>query len=231
MNDLQYDVLFEGSNLTLANAVLGLSSVTLVRGGDTRLLFDTGQQGNRRTVEAELQKLGLVPGDITDIVLSHVHYDHANNLDLFPNATIHMSDEEWLYLADPHPDDWAVPAMLREQIISREHKTFAGEVEFVPGAYILETPGHTVGHVSLRLEMPDSETVVLAGDALCYPKEIAQGYAEVAFGGAEEARKSLERIQEIATRIVPGHFCEITKSPETGRFFWPETQPFEIRIR
>src|SRR5882724_3086084 len=80
--------------------------VWLIRGGGREILVDTGFNA----VEADLRnrKLTLNPVDalarfgvnadaIRDVVVTHMHYDHAGNLDLFPNARFHLQDREMSY--------------------------------------------------------------------------------------------------------------------------------------
>ncbi len=80
--------------------------VWLIRGGGRDILVDTGF--NAAEAKARSRKLTLNPvealarfgvraDDIRDVVVTHLHYDHAGNLDLFPNARFHLQDREMSY--------------------------------------------------------------------------------------------------------------------------------------
>ncbi|HVV47989.1 MAG TPA: MBL fold metallo-hydrolase, partial [Bryobacteraceae bacterium] len=80
--------------------------VWIVRRGDRAWLIDTGfaqEAATRRGRELlrnpadALPLIGMQAGQVTDIVLTHLHYDHAGNLDRFPNARFHLQDRDLSY--------------------------------------------------------------------------------------------------------------------------------------
>ena len=104
-----------------------------------------------------LSAIGVKPGDIRFVALSHVHPDHAGNVDEFPDATVVMQRAEW---------DYAMS--LPQKPFSAEHKRelIDGDKDlFGDGSVVLlSTPGHTPGHESLLLHLPKTGYVVLSGD-------------------------------------------------------------------
>ena len=73
---------------------LGWSSVTLLRGTDRLVLVDSGSFGMRPMLAGRLREHGVDPADVTDVLLSHAHYDHAANYLLFPAAAVHIGADE-----------------------------------------------------------------------------------------------------------------------------------------
>ena len=85
----QIDVLIQGfPGKAVCHGGLGWSTVSLIRGEGRVVLLDVGAFGIRRELSKQLQNRGVSPEDVTDVVLTHAHYDHAVNFTLFPKAML-----------------------------------------------------------------------------------------------------------------------------------------------
>ena len=73
---------------------LGWSTVVLLKQGKKNILFDTGNYNDRAQLIDRLQQHRLTPQDIDQVVLSHLHFDHVMNIDLFRNAEIFAGAQE-----------------------------------------------------------------------------------------------------------------------------------------
>jgi N-acyl homoserine lactone hydrolase len=158
-------------------------------------------EANRPEVQLEL--LALAPGDVTELVLTHGDVDHVGGAGAFPDATVVMSRAERetgppRYFEDVRPLDWPD---ARSRLVD-------GDEELAPGLTLLATPGHSPGHLSLRVRLCETGTVLLAGDAISREHEVQTGVN----GGAadvEQARESARRLLEIArdeeALLVYGH--------------------------
>ena len=226
---IDYDVLITGNNLAYADGALGISSVVLVttRGGP--LLFDTGHYGNRPALLRGLARHDLKPKDVPRVMLSHLHWDHSLNVDLFPGAEILVSRRELDYARAPHPDDSYLPWGILEQLRGHRVTELHGPTELGPGLEAFPAPGHTPGLYALALEVPDRGRVVLASDAIKYPKEVMIGVGDLILDTAEASRASIAAILAQADRIVPGHFVEMRKVGNT--WTWDQPAPFDLRLR
>jgi glyoxylase-like metal-dependent hydrolase (beta-lactamase superfamily II) len=167
-----YDVIVQGSSYILDVGGLGISNCTLVSTADGPILFDVGSHVTREMIKAGLKKRGLAPADIRRIFLSHMHFDHVMNIDLFPASTeVFVSRAEWDYSGNPHPDDDWLPWGIREQLKKYRLQFVEGSAELSSGVRYFPAPGHTPGCYALALDLADGTKVTLAGDAVKFPRE------------------------------------------------------------
>lgn len=227
---LSYDVLVRGNNLRLENDFLGISSVVLLRSKSGPMLFDTGGYISRLGLLAALRNRGLAPGDIKLVFLSHLHFDHAHNIDLFPNAKFIVSRREWDYARAPHPDDIMTPWGVHAQLEKGNLEFIDGEGTLDEGIHFFPAPGHTPGCYALELATLDKGTVIVAGDAVKYPKEVILKACDLAFDTIEVGTASIKRILDRADRIIPGHFSELYRTAD-GAFAWNDGAQFNLVVR
>jgi N-acyl homoserine lactone hydrolase len=180
----------------------GASTVALCRGGGRNVLFDTGPYAYRPLLLERLAQLGLGPGDIDTLVLSHLHWDHALNADLFPRARVLVHEDEVRYAERPAGADWATPPYIVRSLGGLRVEPFRGEPEVAPGLRLLELPGHSPGLVGLLAE---AEGILLASDAVLYARNAVRGRLDLCFGDPEQAAASLRRALRAAALLLPGH--------------------------
>ncbi|MCH8109298.1 MAG: MBL fold metallo-hydrolase, partial [Chloroflexi bacterium] len=95
------DVLLQGSPLRTDVGVVGFCTVVLIE-GQKRTLVDVGHVGRRLVLQAALEQRGLTPADIDVVVMSHSHWDHSQNYDLFEHAPMLVHNWERKYAHKPH---------------------------------------------------------------------------------------------------------------------------------
>ena len=117
-------------------------------------------------LDSRLKQLGLAPGDIDFVVLSHLHFDHAGNVKLFKEtkAKLIVSDIEKEFAFGF--DGPFTGAHLKSDYEGVEFDTVSGDSEFLPGVTFIQTPGHTPGSMSMRVDLPDSGTMIFTADAV-----------------------------------------------------------------
>jgi glyoxylase-like metal-dependent hydrolase (beta-lactamase superfamily II) len=143
-------------------------------------LVDCGVRwGTLRRIRAGLAEMGRHPRDVTRIVLTHAHVDHAGGArsvmraSRAPGVTVHEDDEDFVRTGQPPPRDphhapsWFAAVDRRTggfpQVIVAETVRDGDVLPVAGGVEVVHTPGHTPGHVSLR--HPDSG-VLVTGDAI-----------------------------------------------------------------
>src|SRR3954466_4441408 len=170
------DALVEGfPGKATAHGGLGWSGITLLRGGGRVVLVDTGGFGVRAPLAYALAEYGVAPGDVTDVLLTHVHYDHAVNALLFPAARVWISaaDLEW---ARGKPAEFDPVPELYAAELDRNPRTrrLDGDGAVLPGIDAIAAPGHTPGCLVFRVTT-DAGPVLFAGDAVKNRAELLSG--------------------------------------------------------
>jgi glyoxylase-like metal-dependent hydrolase (beta-lactamase superfamily II) len=158
------------------------SSATLVMCGDRRIMVDTSTTERRQALLRGLDDNGISPEDVDTVVLTHLHGDHTQNLDLFSRATVMA-----------HADE--IPPRDIEPVIEDD--------EICEGVRLVHTPGHTRGSMSVLVEA--DRKYVIAGDALPTRDNYIKWVPPNLNYFPELALRSMERIVEMADVIVPGH--------------------------
>lgn len=224
-----YEIIVHGNNLRLRDGFLGLANVTLIHGAAGPMLVDTGGYVTRSTLVAALAQRGLVPADIKVVFLSHLHFDHAHNIDLFRRAKVLVSRAEWDYARRPSDDDLFMPWGIHDQLEKHDLDLIEGEGQVTDRVTFFPAPGHTPGSFAVALATDRHGTVVIAGDAIKYAKEAINAACDMVFDSAAAGTRSIERILAMADRIVPGHFPELIRT-ETG-VTWTDAAEFSLLIR
>lgn len=191
------DLLLGGIPGRTDEGYLGQSSVALI---DGETVVDTGSLARRPMLTDALDEAGVDPTDVTDVLLTHLHFDHADNVDLFSNATIHVYEPE-IARVENGEFDWATSRSVAGLLEGRDVVRFT-EGEVLDGIEAVHTPGHVEHHVSFLLE--DGMTYGLTGDAV---KNVREFVTRTPFTIYDDdiARDTLDRLAERLDFVVPGH--------------------------
>jgi N-acyl homoserine lactone hydrolase len=223
-----YNTLVTGSSVALENGFIGWSSIVLVESDGTRILYDCGHHVTRTALIASLKACNLEPGDIDILFLSHLHFDHVLNFDLFPKARVMVSKLEWAYADDPHENDVFVPGFIKKALELTDLEIFSGTPELAPGVATQFAPGHTPGLYGLAFEV-DKQRIIIAGDAIKTAHELYSGRAAMEFDPELRGASTISSIRDNADRIVPGHYPEFRKTGD--KWIWDDPQPLSIVFR
>ena len=198
--------------------------VWLIRGEGREIVVDTGfsaamaakrGRDHLRCPTEALRLLACEASSVKDVVITHLHYDHVGNFDLFPAATYHLQDLEMNYATGRH---MAQPvfrgAFDVEDVVGMVRNTYAGRVKFhdgdaqvAPGVSVHLIGGHTMGLQVVRVATRRG-WVVLASDASHFyanmeearPFPIVYNVADMVEGYAR-----LRSLAESPAHIIPGH--------------------------
>ncbi len=201
--------------------------VFVIRGPERTVLVDTGfddaKEARRRKfvthqpASQAIAELGLSPDDITDVVLTHLHWDHAGEVGAFARARVWLQQAEldWARrkVSDEQPsragihlaDVRAVEALIDTGRV----ELLRGDAELAPGVVLHAGGGHTAGTQWVSIETGhEPGTIVLAGDNAYLYENLEQG---LAIGGAVKpklnlpAQAAMKALASGEERVVPGH--------------------------
>ena len=184
----------------------------LVRGGGRVILIDTGMgPDNQGALLASLKLVGVAPDQVTDVLITHAHFDHVGGLidaagrSAFPKAAIWFNAKEWaamLAVPGPHRITPAIAAQVR---------TFEAGQQILPGITPIALYGHTAGHVGYQI-VSDGQLLEDIGDtAHSAIVELAEpawpgGIDEDPAAGAVTRVAELKRLAATHTLIFAPHF-------------------------
>ncbi len=184
----RYDVLLVGS----AGPQVA-STCSLIRDGHRAIVVDPGLAPSQAAILDPLRALGLSPEDVTDVVISHHHPDHALNVALFPAARVH--------------DHWAIYDFAgRWDDVESEGRVVA------PSVRLLRTPGHSNEDISTVAGTAEG-VVVFTHLWWTDAHPVEDPYAP----DPAVLHASRQRILELADVIVPGHGAPFVPGRETPR--------------
>jgi glyoxylase-like metal-dependent hydrolase (beta-lactamase superfamily II) len=198
--------------------------VWVIRNGARTILVDTGfdeaegRKRNRKVLRAPaaaLESLGISAAQIDQLIVTHLHYDHAGTLGAFPKAHFHLQAAEMQYATGPcmcHPA-LRVP-FTAEHVCEMVRNVYSGRVvfhegdaEIAPGITVHKVGGHSRGLQCVRVATA-SGPVVLASDASHYYENFEEGKVFPIVVDVENTLRGYTRLNELAAsrrHIVPGH--------------------------
>ena len=196
-------------------AIVGPSGTFVVDTGfDAAMAKKRGRQIVKPIGEG-LQAIGIRPDQVENVIVSHLHYDHTGNYDVFPRARYHLQDVEMAYATGR----CMCHATMRfpfevEDVVAMVRKVFDGRVTFhdgddqlAPGITLHRIGGHSKGLQCVRVKTRRGH-VVLASDATHLYAHIEEGRVfPVTYnvGDVLEGYATIKQLADSGKHIVPGH--------------------------
>lgn len=242
-----YAVKFASAPYGIKNLVAGATgdrsidiafTVWVIKGGGRTVLVDAGfyrdkfiQQWKPRDFvkpsDAVAAGLGIQPDQVTDIIVSHSHWDHVDGVDLFPKATIHIQREEYEYYVGP-----AGEVLHRGGVDADDAKMLAGmkaagrialvdgdAKELWPGITVYTGGKHTFASQFVGVNTRRGTVVVASDNAYLY-ENLEQHLAIAQTLDAASNLTAQARMLQLATpaRVVPGHDPAVfERFPQPGK--------------
>jgi glyoxylase-like metal-dependent hydrolase (beta-lactamase superfamily II) len=214
-------------------AIVGPHGAFVVDTGFDAAMGKKRQRVLLNPVREGLAAIGISPGTVKDVIITHLHYDHTGNYDLFPDARYHLQDIEIAYatgrsMCHPH---LRLPFEV-EDVIAMVRKIFAGRVifhdgadEIAPGISVHRIGGHSKGLQCVRVATRRGH-VVLASDATHLYDHIEQGRIfPIVYnvGDVLEGYATVKKLASSMSHIVPGHDPRVLERyppPRSGLEDW-----------
>jgi N-acyl homoserine lactone hydrolase len=156
-----------------------------------------------KSVSAQLADIGLKPGDIGRVAISHTHGDHIGNVGLFPDSTIVMQRAEYSWIHSPSgPNDNVnqLMALARKLMGSpKKLQLIDGDTDvFGDGSVtLISTPGHTPGHQSLLVHLRNSGFIILSGDVVHLEENFSENIVPSLNTSKAESIASMARVRQL----------------------------------
>ncbi len=179
--------------------------------------FPYDQVSEEEYFDSRLAQIGLGVGDIDYVVASHLHFDHAGNMQLFKNSNARL-------ICNDKEKEFAFGyagafngAHLKADYEGLNFETVSGDTEILPGITLIEAPGHTPGTMSMRVDLAESGPMIFTSDAVYLGDSYGPPASPAAIvndlGAWYASVEKLRGIAEAAgAQMIFGHDAEQLKS-------------------
>lgn len=220
--------------------------VWVVRNGDRTIVVDSGfsedvGQRRSRTMLRDpligLRQLGIEPGALPQLILTHAHYDHAGNVRHFGASEVVMTRREFEFWTGPlgkraqfaHSTEVADIDHLETLAAQSRLCLVAGWHPLAPGIDIIEVGGHTPGQLVVSVAT-DAGSVVLASDAMHYYEELERDRPFAIVADLEGMYRAFDALRDMQSQpgcvLVAGHDPAVmTRFPAI-----PDQEGFAVRV-
>ncbi|MBO8166445.1 MAG: MBL fold metallo-hydrolase [Kosmotoga sp.] len=204
---MEFELLFPGSVLYVSGEIdAPTSSAVLLKNGERTIIVDPGGFPSLKALESALGKAGVAPEDVTDVLLTHFHLDHAFNTMFFKNATIRLHKN---YATRNYTAFGPIIGQMYSMVIESWSRVEPFEAGMLWDTIeIVETPFHSREHVSFLVKTINAGNVLIFGD-LCDRQfrfyEMRKGMRN------DEASKLALELYDRADMIVFSHDLPIIK--------------------
>jgi glyoxylase-like metal-dependent hydrolase (beta-lactamase superfamily II) len=185
------------------------------RWGPTGLhdFFPYDNVSDEEYLDSRLNQMGIGLDQIDYVILSHLHFDHAGNAQMFKNTNAklvcHEKEKDFAFGFD----GLFTGAHLKTDYEGLTFETVSGDMDFLPGVKLIETPGHTVGCMSMQVDLPDTGTMIFTSDAVYMGESYGPPATPAAIvNNLEQFYASVEKLraiqEETDATMVFGHDAE-----------------------
>ncbi|MEP9376428.1 N-acyl homoserine lactonase family protein [Aquabacter sp. CN5-332] len=183
--------------------------------GFTKEVADARKRTYLRCPVEALNLLGIDPDTVRDVIITHLHYDHAGNFDRFPNARFHLQEREMNYATGRYmrfprlSHSFEVEDICKVVRLNYAQRVlfYDGDAELAPGLTVHQAGGHSHGLQFVRVNTKRGP-VVLASDVSHFYENMASGRPFPTAFHVGEMLEGFEKLLTLApdeSHIVPGH--------------------------
>ncbi len=203
--------------------------------GKRKIMIDNGgppdcpvkqpyEQKEEQRVQNQMAKFGVAPEEIEAVVITHLHWDHTFNNELFTNAKFYVQARELEYSVNPLPIHRLTYCHWR-RYLRTDYTVLEGDADIAPGVRALLTPGHTPGSQSVSVET-EAGTFVLISD-LTNLDEFWEAVPKVPNGvhhDLSDTFRSFAKVEKIADYVLTGHDPQVLRFDRFPNGAFPRRQ-------
>jgi N-acyl homoserine lactone hydrolase len=184
-----------------------------VHGKPSEFIGEDFQRSPGQIPSNAMRDVGIDPRDVEYVLLTHLHWDHAGNCDIFPEATVLVQQTELRYAVSPGRffrrsflsplGGWERPPYLQPNL-----DVVAGGVTVAPGLSVVPAPGHTPGSQAI-IANTEWGTFAIAGDAICMYENLEKDLPPGFHTDVDASMDSMDRLRGLADHLLPSHDYEV----------------------
>jgi len=194
-----------------ASSNIAHANVYLVIDGKELVVVDTGTSGNAKKIIAYIQKISHQPSEVSTIILTHYHIDHAGSAKELKDLTnakvaVHVEDADFVAGKKPSPKPKnvlfrAVSSFIKPKPVEVDIELKDGDK--IANLTVIDVPGHTPGSIVL---LDAQRKALFAGDTLRFDGSKVTGAPKQFTWDADKMTESIEKISKLDFDIMlPGH--------------------------
>ncbi|HEY4277332.1 MAG TPA: N-acyl homoserine lactonase family protein [Conexibacter sp.] len=181
-----------------------------------RLPFELPEQTEEQTLPAQLARAGFSVGDVGAVINSHLHFDHCGGNRHLDAAKTILHRDELRQGRAPEPFELLGYADRSWDAAGAGFQLVDGDAELADGLRVFHTPGHTIGHLSLLVELEGTRPLLFVADVVYTADAYARDHQAGFHWNPCEGVRSIRRVKELArawdAQVFFSHDMEAFKS-------------------
>jgi N-acyl homoserine lactone hydrolase len=191
-----------------------------LEGAGQKIIVDTGGsppdgvkwqpyfREENESLDKALNGIGVSTGEIDTVILTHLHWDHASNNNLFPTARFIVQKKEYDYVVALEPR--VKGGYDLDLLLGTEYECVDGDCSVIPGVSVVLAPGHSTGMQCVVVETRGGK-FILGGDLITLFEnwEAEPPIPNGVYYDLDLIQQSLEKIGRIQGTVLPGHDQEV----------------------
>jgi N-acyl homoserine lactone hydrolase len=175
-------------------------------------------------VASRLRALGIEPGAVRMVILTHMHWDHTGGLTCFSHCPVVVQKAEHRFAFAP--DSFVAGQYMRNHFdLPLPYEQIEGDRMLLPGVSVVKTAGHSPGHQSVLVRLKSGATCIITGDAVSTLDNVRLKIPGSNVWSSQLAAESISRLEHLAellgARLFPSHdhstWMELRKTPDCYR--------------
>jgi 4-pyridoxolactonase len=184
---------------------------------DEKLPFELPEQTEEQTIPAQLRLAGFSTDDVVALINSHLHFDHCGGNKHLTRATTFLHEAEIREARSPEPFEVLGYADRSWDHPGATFELLSGDVRIADGVHLFHTPGHTVGHYSLLVEIEGRERPLLfmadvSYTPAAYERDQQAGFHNDPVAGVRSIRRVKRLAREWNAEIFFTHDMEVFRT-------------------